>query len=61
MIGAHKWISSWEPAVKSHGYVLNALDKNPIDDIWVGEDRKRNQDPLEIHPLEFAGAIFKMH
>ena len=55
LIGAHKWLYSWETAVKKHRFQLLPLVKNLIDLIWTGDGRVQNQDPLEILDIEFAG------
>ena len=55
LIGAHKWLYSWETAVKKHRFQLLPLVKNLIDLIWTGDGRIQNQDPLEILNVEFAG------
>ena len=55
LIGAHKWLYSWETAVKKHRCQLIPLVKNLIDIIWTGDGRGQNQDPLEILNGEFAG------
>ena len=55
LIGAHKWLYSWETAVKKHRFQLIPLVKNLIDLIWTGDGRIQNQDPLEILNVEFAG------
>ena len=55
LIGAHKWLYSWETAVKKHRFQLIPLVKNLIDIIWTGDGRIQNQDPLEILNVEFAG------
>ena len=55
LIGAHKWLYSWETAVKNHRFQLIPLVKNLIDIIWTGDGRIQNQDPLEILNVEFAG------
>lgn len=55
LIGAHKWISQWQPAVEKYRFQLIPKVQNPIDKIWTGNDRVRNQDPLEILDIEFSG------
>ena len=55
LIGAHKWLYSWETAVKKHRFQLIPLVKNLIDLIWTGDGRIQNQDPLEILDVQFAG------
>ena len=55
LIGAHKWLYSWETAVKKHRFQLIPLLKNLIDFIWTGDGRIQNQDPLEILDVQFAG------
>ena len=55
LIGAHKWLYSWETAVKKHRFQLLPLVKNLIDLIWTGDGRIQNQDPSEILDIEFAG------
>ena len=57
-MGAHKWINYWKPAVEKLEFDLMPIERNLIDEIWLGEDRKRNQEPLEILPLEFSGICF---
>ena len=55
LIGAHKWLYSWETAVKKHRFQLIPLLINLIDFVWTGEGRIHNQEPLEILNVEFAG------
>ena len=55
LIGAHKWLYSWETAVKKHRFQLIPLLINLIDMVWTGDERIQNQDPLEILNVEFAG------
>ena len=59
MIGAHKWISQWQPAVEKYRFQLIPVTENPIDRIWTGNDRVRNQDPLEILDIGFTGTLSK--
>ena len=55
--GAHKWLQSWQPAVEQYNFELIPVTQNPIDNIWKGIDRVRNQEPLEILDIEFAGTF----
>ena len=57
LIGAHKWIYSWQPAVEKYKFELKPVAKNLIDNIWTGDDRIRNQDPLEILQTKFSGTF----
>ena len=57
MIGAHKWISSWQPAVEKYQFELVPVSTNLIDNIWKDDSRIRNQEPLEILDIEFSGIL----
>ena len=55
LTGAHKWISSWTPAVKKYHFELVPVSRNLIDNIWKDDSRERNKDPLEILDIKFSG------
>ena len=55
LTGAHRWISSWKPAVEKHNFEFVPVSRNLIDNIWKDDSRKRNYDPLEVLDIKFSG------